>query len=129
MLSLLGLVFALRIGPGPLPPGAEPATLSVRAEARAIAAESELNRVAFLELAAAPHSPEWPVLPSTPGVAPIFLAHRPEEWISIVARSLNARDGSLTRAAIQATTWVLATPVRVDVSPRRVFLTVRFRAF
>lgn len=133
MLSLLGLFFAFRLGPGPLPVYAEPAAISVRAEARVAAAESELSRAALLEagrnLSLAPQSPEWPDLPSTPGVAPVFRAHRPEEWVSIVGRQLNLRDNSVTHAAMQATVWVLAMPVRVDVSPRRVYVTLRIRAF
>lgn len=133
MLSLLGLLFALRVGPGPVPPPPEPATISVRAEALAAAAQIELSAAALLEagrdLSAAPQSPEWPVLPSTPGVAPIFRAQRPEEWLSIFASQLNVRDNSITHAAMRATVWVLAMPVRVDVSPSHVYVTVRFRAF
>jgi hypothetical protein len=133
MISLFGLLFALRLGPGPYPAGPEPSTISVRAESHAAATQSELSPAALLEAgrnwAAAPQSPEWPVLPSTPGVAPIFRAHRPEEWVSIVASQLNIRDKSLTRAAMQATAWVLTMPVRVDVSPRRVYVTVRIATF
>ncbi len=132
MLSILGLLFALRGGPGPaLAP--EPAGISVRAEARATAAESELGPAALLEvsrdLSAGPHAPEWPAPSSTPGGAPIFRAHRPEEWVAAAAHQLSLGDRGVARAALQATAWVLAAPVRVDVSPRHVYVTVRFRAF
>lgn len=132
MLPLLGVLLALHGGPAPAA-GPEQGTISVRAEARAAAAESELGPAALLEagrdLTAAPHAPEWPVLPSTPGVAPIFRAHRPEEWVAIAARQLNVGEKGIARAAVHAAGWVLAMPVRVDVSPTRVYVTVRIRAF
>ncbi len=133
MSSLFGLLCAVQLGS--ISAGAEPVAISVRAESRAVAAESELRPSALLDLGrewnAAPHTPEWPAaLPSAPGpLAPIFHAHRPEEWISIVARQLNVADKSITQAAMQATVWFVAMPVRVDVSPRRLYITVRFRAF
>jgi hypothetical protein len=134
MLSLFSLLFALRHGPGPLPAAGEPITISARAEAHAVVAESELGPAALLEagrdLAATPHWPEWPVLPpTTPGVAPIFRAHRPEEWISIVSGQLHLQDNRITKAAVHAASWVVAMPVRVDVSPQRVYVTVRVAVF
>ena len=130
MLSLLSVMLALRVGPGPVP--AVPA-FSVRAEARSVAFESELGPSALLEssrdLATSPHAPEWPVLPSTPGVAPIFRAHRPEDWVSIATSQLNLRDKGLPQAAMRAAVWVLTAPVRLDVTPSRVYVSVRIRAF
>jgi hypothetical protein len=138
MFSILALLFAFRGGPD-LPRGPpEPVTMSVRAEALAAAAESELGPAALLEaerdLAMAPRSPEWPVLPSTPGpstpgAAPIFRAQRPEEWISIVSGQLHLEDNRITKAAIRAAAWVVAMPVRVDITPRRVCVTVRVATF
>jgi len=133
MLSILLLLFAFRDGPGPRLGPSNPAMISARAEAHAVATESELGPAALLEagrdLARAPQSPEWPVLPSTPGVAPIFRAHRPEEWISIVSGQLHLEENRITKAAVQAAAWVVAMPVRVDVSPQRVYVTVRVAAF
>ena len=130
MLSILSVVLALRVGPGPVLP--EP-TFSVREEARSAAFDSELSPEALLEagrdLGAAPQAPEWPVLPATPGVAPIFRAHRPEEWVSIAASQLNLHDRGITRAAMRAAVWVLTAPIRVDVTPTRVYVAVRIRAF
>jgi hypothetical protein len=133
MLSILSLLFALRHGPGPLPGLPESVAISARAEAHAVAAQSELGPAALLEasrdLTAVPHWPEWPVMPSTPGVAPIFRAHRPEEWISIVSGQLHLENNKITKAAVQAASWVVAMPVRVDVSPQRVYVTVRVAVF
>jgi hypothetical protein len=130
MISLLSVMLALRVGPGPVPPGP---TFSVRAEARSSAYESELSPAALLEagrdLAAAPQAPEWPDRPSARGAAPIFRAQRPEDWVSIAASQLNLHDKGLTQAALRATVWVLTAPVRVDVSPTRVYVALRIRAF
>lgn len=132
MLSLLGLLFALRGSPAP-EPAQEPTAVSVRGEARASAAESELGRAALLEvsrdLSAVPHAPEWPAPSSAPGRAPLFRAHRPEEWVAAAAHQLNLGERGIARTALQATAWVLAAPVRVDVSPSRVYVTVRIRGF
>lgn len=129
MLSLLSIMLALRVGPGPV---AGP-TFSVRAEARSVAFESELGPSALLEssrdLAASPHAPEWPVSGSTHGLAPIFRANRPEDWVAIATSQLNLSDKGLPQAAVRAAVWVLTAPVRLDVTPSHVYVTVRIRAF
>ncbi|OFX23040.1 MAG: hypothetical protein A2V77_11305 [Anaeromyxobacter sp. RBG_16_69_14] len=133
MLSLFSLLFALRFETATAPP--DPLVISARAESRAIAVENELSASALLdpgrEWNATLQSPDWPVAqPSAPGFpAPIFQAHQPEEWVSIVARQLNVGDKSVTQAAMRATAWFAAMPVRVDMTPRRVYVTVRFRLF
>ena len=131
MFPLLGVLLALHADPAPAREAALP-TFSVRAEARA-AAESELRPAALLEvgrdLGAAPDSPQWPASPTSPGAAPIFRTQRPEEWVAIAASQLRIGDRGIARAAVHAAAWVLAMPVRLDVSPNRVYVTVRVRAF
>src|SRR5512142_1557427 len=132
MFPLLGVLLALHADRAPARE-AELPTFSVRAEARAAAAESELRPAALLEvgrdLGAAPASPQWPASPTAPGAAPIFRTHRPEEWVAIAASQLRIGDRGIGRAAVHAAAWVLAMPVRVDVSRDRVYVTVRVRAF
>jgi len=123
MFSFFSLLFALRVGTVAIHPGAP--TISVRAEARAVAAE--LSSSALLEetpaLSARPRAPAWPLAQGGPPVGPVFPAYRPEEWVSMIARQLNIADTGVAHAAM----WVSAWPVRVDVSPRHVYVTVRLR--
>ncbi len=123
MFSILGLLFALRVGTAAARP--EPAAISVRAEARAVAAE--LSASALLDDTAAwsagPQAPAWPLAQGGPSVGPVFPVYRPEEWVSAIAHKLNIADTGVAHAAI----WVSAWPVCVDVSPRRVYVSVRFR--
>jgi hypothetical protein len=120
----LSILAALRLGAPTA--AAAPLEISVRAEARAVAAETELAPSALLEanhdLASAPHAPEWPGS-AFPGYAPHFRAYQPEEWVAAVAQQLKT-DHRLTNAAL----WVARWPVRVEMTPHRVFLAVRFRA-
>jgi hypothetical protein len=124
MLPFLGLLFALRVGT--VPAQVEPAAfISVRAEARAVAAEMTSSMLdGTAPSAAVPRAPAWPVAQGGPAIGPVLSAYHPSEWVQIMAHRLNVHDSGIVHAAMWLSTW----PLQVDVTPRRVHVTLHFRA-
>ncbi|HTP25903.1 MAG TPA: hypothetical protein VMK12_09620 [Anaeromyxobacteraceae bacterium] len=122
------LIFLATLRLGTIPAESDAPTVSVRAEARAIAAESFLGPAA---LSGAPLVLNAHALASAPAQrgsalpAPLVQANRPEDWVWFVARELKLEDKAITRAAL----WVLACPVRVDLNSHQLGVSVRFTAF
>ncbi|HUK66050.1 MAG TPA: hypothetical protein VLV17_04430 [Anaeromyxobacteraceae bacterium] len=124
MFSFLSLLFAVHAG---TLSGASPPAISVREEAFAAAAHSELAPSVLLDsehfFGQATHAPEW--LASKGSALPVFQSYGPEEWISSLAHELHAEDARITRAAL----FIASMPVQLNVTPMRVYVTLRFRTF
>jgi len=124
MFAFFSLLFALHPGDLAFAPRPE---ISVREEAYHAAALTELAPSALLDseriFSPAAHAPEW--LASKGTSVPIFTAYRPEEWISTIAHEFHAEDTHLTHAAL----FLARMPVQVNMTPRRVYLTLRVGTF
>jgi hypothetical protein len=118
MFPLLSLFFALRIGSFGSP--TEPMGISVREEARAVAAtmlrSDRIDAVPW-------NAPGVAAFIDAPGArhSPLFPAYQPEDWVSAVVSTLHVESSTVGRAAV----WIATRPVRVDVSRDHVF--VRWR--
>ena len=122
MFTLFKLLFALRLGT--LSAFTGPAPISLRAESRQAVAETRSrygNPLYASAWGSGPAAPQWPH-PQSAGTAggPVFVPYRPEEWVAQVADRLHVEDLGITHAAM----WVMATPVRLSVSPDHLYVTV-----
>ena len=123
MWALFGFLFALRVGPGPV--RADPIHLSIRDEARAVAADRnpvESIPDPTMTLDASPAAPTWPSL-LTPGAGPHFRPYQPEEYVAQMMSRLQVDKTPLGQAAI----WVAGSHIQVDARPDRFYVRLKFR--
>ena len=125
MESILPLLLALHLGASPAGPGV---SMSIREASRDAASDLFLSPSALLRTPPVwemPHAPLYPVGIGGPAVGPYFRSYHPEEWLTHFARNLRIEDTPFTRFVVQ----VLSFPVRLDVSPSHVHVTLRFATF
>ncbi len=123
MWALFGFLFASHFGTGPL--GSGPVQLSIREEARVVAADRNRIEVApepAMSLDASPAAPSWPALLS-PGSGPYFRPYQPEEYVAQMMSRLQVDKTPLGHAAV----WMAGAPIQVDARPDRFYVRLKFR--
>ncbi len=123
MWALFGFLFATHFGGGPV--RTDPAQLSMREEARIVAAERHAPTIRgepAMTLDAAPSAPLWPSAHG-PGAGPYFRPYQPEEYVAQMMSRLQVDKTPLG----QATMWIAGSPVQVDARADRFYVRLKLR--